>query len=70
MTLVAASPAQLLSAIDLFEHIPDAVLDEIASAATLKEFNKDAYLFHQGDAADQFCLLMSGKVKLTQITEE
>lgn len=70
MTLVAGAPAQLLSAIDLFEHIPDAVLDEIASAATLKEFNKNAYLFHQGDAADQFCLLISGKVKLSQITEE
>jgi CRP-like cAMP-binding protein len=70
MTLTAGSPAQLLSEIDIFDQIPSQDLETIASAATLKEFNKNDYLFHQGDPADQFCLLMSGKVKLTQITEE
>jgi len=69
MTFVADSPAQLLAAIDIFDQIPPQDLDTIASAAVLKEFNKNTYLFHQGDPADQFCLLVSGKVKLTQITE-
>ena len=70
MTLVAGPPASLLSAIDLFESIPTQDLDTIASAAAIKEFNKHDYLFHQGDEATQFCLLISGKVKLSQITEE
>lgn len=69
MTFVADSLAQLLAAIDIFDQIPPQDLDTIASAAVLKEFNKNTYLFHQGDPADQFCLLVSGKVKLTQITE-
>jgi CRP-like cAMP-binding protein len=70
MTLVAGPPASLLSAIDLFESIPTQDLDTIASAAAIKEFNKHDYLFHQGDEATWFCLLISGKVKLSQITEE
>jgi CRP-like cAMP-binding protein len=69
MTLVADSPAQLLAAIEIFGEIPPQDLETIASAAVRKEYNKNTYLFHQGDPADQFCLLVSGKVKLTQITE-
>ena len=70
MTLVASSPANLLSAIDLFDQISLEDLNEIASAATHRDFDKNAYLFHQGDPANQFCILVSGKVKLSQITED
>jgi len=70
MTLVASSPANLLSAIDIFDQISLKDLDAIASAAATKNFNKDAYLFHQGDPAEQFYILISGRVKLSQITED
>ena len=70
MTLVARPPANLLSVIDLFDQISPHDLNEIASAATHRDFDKNAYLFHQGDPADRFCILVSGKVKLTQITED
>ena len=69
MTLVASSLANLLSVIDLFDQISPEDLNEIACAATHRDFEKNAYLFHQGDPADQFCILVSGKVKLSQITE-
>ena len=70
MTLVTDSPANLLTAIDLFDQISPQDLNEIASAATHRDFEKNAYLFHQGDPADQFFILVSGKVKLSQITED
>ena len=70
MTLVASSPTNLLSTIDLFDQISPQDLNEIASAATHRDFDKNAYLVHQGDPADQFCILVSGKVKLSQITED
>jgi len=58
-----------LAEIDIFDQIPPQDLETIASAAVFKEFKKNTYLFHQGDPAEKFCLLVSGKVKLTQITE-
>jgi CRP-like cAMP-binding protein len=70
MVVLAGSPAHLLASIDFFDQLSFQDLDEIASTATHREYGKNTYLFHQGDQARRFCVLVNGKVKLTQLTEE
>ncbi len=70
MAIRAGNPAHLLASIDLFEQLSIQELDEIASAASLQDYNKNSYLFHQGDPAHRFCILVEGKIKLTQLTED
>lgn len=70
MAILAGSPAHLLAPIDFFDQLSFQDLDEIASTATHREFGKNTYLFHQGDQALRFCVLVKGKVKLSQLTED
>jgi CRP-like cAMP-binding protein len=70
MSVLAESPAHLLASIDLFDQISIQDLDEIASTAKQRNYKKNTYLFHQGDPARRFCVLVKGKVKLTQLTED
>ncbi len=34
----------------------------------LRQIKQGTYMFHQGESADRYCVLVSGQVKLTQIT--
>jgi CRP-like cAMP-binding protein len=70
MAILTGNPAHLLASIDLFSQLSIQDLDEIASTATQRDYDKNAYLFHQGDPARRFCVLVKGKVKLTQLTED
>ena len=70
MAVLAGSPAHLLAPIDFFDQLSFQDLDEIASTATHREFSKNTYLFHQGDQARRFYVLVKGKIKLTQLTED
>lgn len=70
MAILAGKPAHILAEIDLFSQISHNDLDEIASNATKQVYEKNTYLFHQGDPGRRFCVLVSGKVKLTQLTED
>ena len=70
MTLIAGNPAHLLASIEFFEDLSFQELDEITSTATHRDYDKDTYLYHQGDLATRFCVLVEGKVKLTQLTED
>jgi CRP-like cAMP-binding protein len=70
MAILAGNPAHLLASIDLFSQISLHDLDKIALNATQHEYKKNEYLFHQGDPARRFCVLVTGKVKLTQLTED
>jgi CRP-like cAMP-binding protein len=70
MTLIAGNPAHLLASIEFFEDLSFQELDEITSTATHRDYDKETYLFHQGDLATRFCVLVEGKVKLTQLTED
>lgn len=69
MSVLTGSPAHLLGSIDIFNQLSTQDLDEIASSATHREYEKNTYLFHQGDQAHRFFVLVKGKVKLTQVTE-
>jgi CRP-like cAMP-binding protein len=70
MVVLAGSPAHLLASIDFFDQLSFQDLDEIASKATHRDYERNTYLFHQGDHARRFCVLVKGKVKLTQVTED
>lgn len=70
MTLITGNPAHLLASIAFFSNLSFSELDEIASTATHRDYDKDIYLFHQGDPAKRFHVLVAGKVKLTQLTED
>jgi CRP-like cAMP-binding protein len=70
MAIFTGNPAQLLASIDLFSQLSIRELDEIASTAAQRDYDKNSYLFHQGDPARRFCVLVKGKVKLTQLTED
>ncbi len=70
MAILTGSPAHLLASIDLFDQLTIQDLDEIASAAKQRNYKKNTYLFHQGDPAKRFSVLVKGKVKLTQLTED
>jgi CRP-like cAMP-binding protein len=70
MVFLAGNPAHLLTTIDLFDQLSVQDLDEIASTTTQRDYKKNAYLFHQGDPARRFYVLVKGKVKLTQLTED
>jgi CRP-like cAMP-binding protein len=68
MTLIAGNPAHLLASIEFFDNLSFRELDEIAATATHRDYDKDTYLFHQGDPATRFCVVVAGEVKLTQLT--
>lgn len=70
MTLHAENPVHLLSSIDFFESIPLHDLDSISTTASIKHYDKEHYLFHQGDSSTHFYVLVEGKIKLTQLTED
>ena len=70
MAILAGNRAHLLASINLFSRLSIQELDEIATTATQRDYDKNAYLFHQGDPARRFCVLVNGKVKLTQLTED
>jgi CRP-like cAMP-binding protein len=70
MILIAGNPAHLLASIDFFDNLTLEELDEIALSGVERTYIKDTYLFHQGDSANRFYVLLEGKIKLTQLTEE
>jgi CRP-like cAMP-binding protein len=45
--------------------LPDPIMEKIASIATLKVYDKDTILFHQGQDITHLFMLVSGKVHFT-----
>ena len=54
----------------LFSGLPDEIASLLLSAATIRQSSKDSVLFHQGDAPDQLLQVVSGLVRMTQISAE
>jgi len=55
---------ELLSSIDLFRELDDDLLSTLASSATEKIYLKSTPVFKQGDAADAFFIIRSGRVAI------
>jgi CRP-like cAMP-binding protein len=62
--------AQRLAHVPLFEGLPAATLQRIVSLAHAKPLETGQLFFSEGDQAEAFFVLTSGRVKLTQVTPE
>lgn len=54
----------------VFEKLADADLDEILSLATSRRYAAGEAVFRQGQDADQFYVLLHGRLRVTQVTPE
>lgn len=57
-----------LRGVDLFQDLDEAGLERVGRVAKLRRVPADSFLFHQGDPAGHLHVLLSGRLKLTQIT--
>ena len=53
-----------------FKGLPQADMDILRESLTIKEYPKNKSLFHQGDKADRFFIIMNGWIKLYRTTNE
>lgn len=54
-----------LNTISLFSSLNSAELEAVSAAARQRRFDKDAFLFFQGDQVEHLYVLLSGKIKLS-----
>jgi len=54
----------------VFERLADADLDEIVGMATSRRYPAGEAVFRQGQEADQFYVLLHGRLRVTQVTPE
>jgi len=54
----------------LFGKLPAAAFHEVCSLAIFRRLDSGDILFHQGDVADRFYLLIDGQMKLTRVLPE
>lgn len=62
--------ARRLLHVPLFEGLSQDTLAQIVSLSYAKEANAGEFFFNEGDQADEFLVLMAGRVKLTQLTPD
>ena len=62
--------ARRLLHVPLFEGLSQDTLAEIVSLSYPKEANAGEFFFNEGDQADEFLVLMAGRVKLTQLASD
>lgn len=60
----------LIRAISLFDLMPDVELDRLLQHASSRRFAQGEAVFEQGGPADSFYLLLHGRLKVTQVTED
>ena len=66
-------PSEILrqmAQVPLFEGVPDETLERIVGLAHSKQLDTGGFFFSEGDPAEFFFVLTSGRVKLTQLTPE
>lgn len=61
---------QILKMSELFSQLDDAALDEVASAAATRKAARGEMLFYEGDPAQAFYIVGSGKVKVFKMSPE
>lgn len=67
---VARPNVELLQKIELFKNLPDDVLESVLASARRLTFPRGVSIFHQGDRATAFYLLLEGRVRLVQVTPD
>jgi CRP/FNR family transcriptional regulator, dissimilatory nitrate respiration regulator len=54
----------------LFGRLPETVFQEVCGLAIVRRLDSGACLFHQGDRAERFYLLLQGQIKLMRLLPE
>jgi len=54
----------LLTSCYLFKNMPSSQIDELAGMARERSIEKEAWLFHEGEAAERLFFLVSGSIEL------
>ncbi|HVR42283.1 MAG TPA: Crp/Fnr family transcriptional regulator [Thermoanaerobaculia bacterium] len=62
--------APLFRQFDLFSELDERELEKIAALAKPRKYQKEEVIFHADERGDVFCLIVSGKVKVTMISPE
>lgn len=60
----------MLSKSQLFSHLDKRSLDEVASAASARTAARQEMIFHEGDIAQAFFIVASGKVKIFKLSPD
>jgi CRP-like cAMP-binding protein len=68
--LTDAATQKLLRQHHLFERLPEALFQEVCCLANHRRVESGTVLFHQGDQADRFYLLLLGQIALTRVLPE
>ena len=68
----AASPSSFsaLSLVPAFEQLPEETREELAKITHMRRFRRHALVYVEGEAADLFCFVTSGTVRLFKTTAE
>lgn len=66
----AAQIARRLAHVPLFEGLREETLERIVGLAHSRQIDAGDLFFREGDQADEFLVLMNGRVKLTQLTPD
>lgn len=67
---MAADIQAVLRSSPAFHDLSGAALDAVAARGTPRRVQRREALFHQGDAAEEFAVVLEGRLKLTQVTAE
>lgn len=62
--------SEFLARVSLFEGLPQHALEEILAAGMEKSYAEESFLFYQDDPAERMYILLSGRVKLTQLSDD
>ena len=65
-----AELARRLSQVPLFDGLQADVLERIVAVAHARKADAGQFFFHEGDAADEFLVLIGGRVKMTQLAAD
>src|SRR4051812_26368512 len=63
-----AAIAATLRSCQLFSGLPATDLATIAAFATLRNLEKDAYLFHEGDPSEGFYVVQKGAINVHRVS--
>lgn len=61
---------ELFRKFDLFAELDDRELEALAAVAKQRRYQRDEVVFHAEERGDIFCLVVSGRVKVTMISPE
>ena len=70
MTSPAERIRSTLKTKSVLGRLPDDVLDDLAKRARLARFAKGEVLYRRGDQADNLMIMLSGRVKISNITDD